>query len=135
MIGVALCPWYLFVLRRPSPGVYGLYGRVNGKLQEDLWPGGSFQCPHPCGAPLLTHASTEGPPTLAGSFGSVPFGVTAPFPCVLVHARFCLCPLRLESLFPRVLCKSYSQIPLASKVRFHGDPQSLCQIPRLGNLM
>ena len=135
MIGVALCPWYLFVLRRPSPGVYGLYGRVNGKLQEDLWPGGSFQCPHPCGAPLLTHASTEGPPTLAGSFGSVSCGVTAPLRWVLMQAKFCLCPPTLESLFPSVLWKSYNQIPLACKVRYLGDFQSLCCIPRLGSLV
>ena len=115
-------------------------GSMVGRTPRGFTPRGPFLAwccwsPQPCGEPLLTHASTEDPPTLAGSFGSVPFGVTAPFPCVLVHARFCSCPLRLQSLFPPVLCKSYSQIPLASKVRFHGDPQSLCQIPRLGNLM
>ena len=47
MIGVALHPWYLFGLRRPSPGAYGLYGRVNGKLQEDLWQGGPSSAPIP----------------------------------------------------------------------------------------
>ena len=62
-------------------------------------------------------------------------GVTAPFLWVLVCANFCLCPPRLESLFPQVLWKSYNQIPLAFKVRFPGDSQSLCQIPRLGSLM
>ena len=36
-----------------------------------LTPRGTFQCPHPYGEPLLTHASTGRPPTLAGSFGSV----------------------------------------------------------------
>ena len=39
-----------------------------------------------------------------------------------------------KSLFP-VLCKFYNQIPLASKVKFLGSFQSLCQIPRLGNLL
>ena len=37
-----------------------------------------------------------------------------------------------------VLCKFYkfrNQIPLASKVKFSGSFQSLCQIPRLGNLL
>ena len=30
-----------------------------------------------------------------------------------MYARFCLCPPRVESLFPQVLLKSYNQIPLA----------------------
>ena len=34
-------------------------------------PRGTFQCLHPCGEPLPTHSSTEGPATLAGSFGLV----------------------------------------------------------------
>ena len=86
------------------------------------------QCPHACGEPLLTCASTGDPATVADSFGSVSCGV-------LVHARFCLCPPCLESLFSPVLWKSYNQISLACKVRFPGDSQSLCQIPRLGSLM
>ena len=84
---------------------------------------------------LLTHASTGDPPTLAGSFGSVSCGVRAPLLWVLVCAKFCLCPPRLESLFPSALWKAYNQIPLALKARFHGDFQSLCWILRLGNLM
>ena len=51
-----------------------------------------------------------------------------------MQARFCLCPARLESLFPPVLWKSCNQIPLAFKVRFHGHFQSLCPVPRLGSL-
>ena len=54
---------------------------------------------------------------------------------VLVHARFCLCPPRLESLFPPVLWKSCNQIPMAFKAIFPGGSQSLCQVPRLGSLM
>ena len=34
-----------------------------------------------------------------------------------------------------VLCKFCNQIPLASKDKFPGGSQSLCQIPRLGNLL
>ena len=34
-----------------------------------------------------------------------------------------------------VLCKFCNQIPLASKVKFYGGSRSLCQIPRLGNLL
>ena len=44
------------------------------------------------------------------------------------------CALQDWSLFPPVLWKSYNQIPLAFKVRFPGDSQSLCWIPRLGSL-
>ena len=39
-----------------------------------------------------------------------------------------------KGLFPQS-CVSWPQIPLASKVKFPGDSQSLCQIPRLGNLL
>ena len=74
------------------------------------------QCPRPCGEPLLTHTSTGDPPTLAGRSGSVSCGVTAPFSWVLVHARFCLCPPKVESLLSPVLWKSCNQIPLAFKV-------------------
>ena len=63
-----------------------------------------------------------------------PVGVTAPFLWVLVHTRFCLCPPKLESLLSPILGKSYTQIPLAFKILFLGDSQSLCQIPRLGSL-
>ena len=114
-----------------QPGVYRLYGRVNGELQEGS-PKGTFQCPHPGGESLPTHTSIGGPPTLAHSFDS--YGVTVPLLWVLVHAKFCLCPPRLESLFPSVLWKAYNKIPLVFKVRFPGDSQSLCQIPRLGSL-
>ena len=91
------------------------------------------QCTHPCGESLLTHVSTGDPPTVAGSFGSLSCGVTAPFLWVLV--RFSLCPPRLESLFSPVLWKSYNQIPLAFKFGFLRDSQSLCQIASLGSLM
>ena len=77
-----------------------------------------------------------GPPTWAGSFGSVFRGVTAPILCVLVCARFCLCPPKVESLFPlwKVLWKSCNQILLVLKDRVHEDSYSLCQISRQGNL-
>ena len=44
-----------------------------------------------------------------------------------------LCALQ-ESVSP-ILCKFCNQIPLASKVKFPGCSQSLCQIPGLGNLL
>ena len=74
---------------------------------------GNFQdccchCPSPCGEPLLSHASTGDPLTLANRCGSVSCGVTAPFPWVLVHEIFCLCPPRVESLFLSVLWNSHN---------------------------
>ena len=99
-------------------------------------PRGTFQdcCrqfPHPCGEPLPTHASIGDAQTLAGSFGSVFCGVSAPFLRVLVCTRFCLCPAILESFSP-VLWKSYNQVLLAFKVRFSGDSQLPCQISQAG---
>ena len=52
-------------------------------------------CPQPSSRPLLTHTSTRDPWTLMGKFGSVSCGVTPPFPWVLVHTSFCLCPPRV----------------------------------------
>ena len=47
----------------------------------------------------------------------------------------CVCPPRVESLFPPVLSKSCNQIPLAFKVWFSSNSSSRCQTPRLGSLM
>ena len=47
---------------------------------------------------------------------------------------FCVCPPRVESLFPPVLSKSCNQIPLAFKVWFSGNSSSHCQTPRLVSL-
>ena len=47
----------------------------------------------------------------------------------------CVCPPRVESLFPPVLSKSCNQIPLAFKVWFSGNSSSCCWKPRLGSLM
>ena len=55
-------------------------------------------CPQPCSRPPATHASAGDSRTLRGKSGSVSSGVTAPFSWVLVHTRFCLCPLRVYFL-------------------------------------
>ena len=93
-------------------------------MPRETFPTWYCLCLQPLGEPLPVHASTRDPLTLAGSFGSVSCGVTAPLLWVLLHARFCLCPPRLESAFPPVLWKSYNQIPLAFQARFPGDPQA-----------
>ena len=41
----------------------------------------------------------------------------------------------LQEAVSPVLCKFCNQVPLAFKVKFPVGSQSLCQIPRLGNLM
>ena len=70
--------------------------------------------------------------TRTGKSGSVSGGVSAPSSWFLVTQGF-VCALQ-ESVFP-VLCKFYTQISLASKVKFPLGSQSLCQISRLGNLL
>ena len=106
------CYWFLpvycsslFGLRQPSLWLYRVYGRANGDLQEGLR---QEACPRSSAAsdshlrrePLLTHTSTGDPPILAGRFGSVSCGVTVPFPWVLLHVTFYLCPPRVESVSP-----------------------------------
>ena len=46
----------------------------------------------------------------------------------------CVCPPRVESLFPPVLSKSCNQIMLAFKVWFSRNSSSRCWTPRLGSL-
>ena len=78
---------------------------------------------NPHGRPLLTHAFTGDPQPVTSRSGSVSCEGHCSFPWVLVHTKFCLCP-------PRFI-KSHWPI----RVRFPGGSQSLCQIPRLGNLL
>ena len=121
-------PSLLFDLR-PN---YGGSNEDNGDLLQKVFCRHCcIQCPWRCSRPLSTHTSAGNSSTLTGKSGSVSCGVTAPFSWVLVHARFCLCQ---KSVSP-VLWKFCNQILLASKVKFPGDSLSLCQIPRLGNLL
>ena len=92
------------------------------------------QCPCPCSEPQPLPASAGDSPTLAGRSSSVSCGVTAPSPWVLMHTLLCVCPPRVESLFPPVLSKSCNQIPLAFKVWFSGNSSSCCRNSRLGDL-
>ena len=83
-------------------------------------------------AKLSPQASTGDFWTLTAKSDSAFCGNTAPFSWILVCTSF-VCALQ-ESFTP-VLCKFCNQIPLTSKVKFSGVSQSLCQIPRLGNLL
>ena len=91
-------------------------------------------CPCPHSKPQPSPTSAGDPPTLAGRSGTVSYRVTAPSPWVLMHTLFCVCPPRVESLFPPVLSKSCNQISLAFKVWFFGNSFSHCQSPRFGSL-
>ena len=52
-----------------------------------------------------------------------------------MRTLLCVCPPRVESLFPPVLSNSCNQIPLCFKVWFARNSSSHCWTPRLGSLM
>ena len=56
------------------------------------------------------------------------------FPWVPMHTLLCVCPPRVESLFPPVVLKSCNQILLAFKVWFSMNSSSRCWTPWLGRL-
>ena len=97
MGGAVFPPCYL-----PGPN-YGGGNEDNGDLLQKVPRTRCYtQCPQPCSRPPPTHISAGDSWTLMDKSGSVSCGVSAPFACVLVHTRFCLCPP--GSVFP-VLCK------------------------------
>ena len=90
-----------------------------------------IQCPWPHSRPLSTHTSTRDSWTLTGKSGSVSCEDIASFFWLRFHKGF-VCALQ-GSISP-ILWKFCNQIPLASRVKFPRGSQSLCQIPRMGNL-
>ena len=120
-------------LRWLNPGVYRLYGRVSGDLQEDLFQGAP--CRTAAVSPLIPVAShcwpTPPQETLQHQhLGLVQSSVGS---LLLSPGSWCMqdlvCVLQEWSLFPPVPWKSYNQILLAFKVRLPGDSQSLCWTP------
>ena len=57
------------------------------------------------------------------------------FPLSLCARKVWFLPSKTGVSVSPILWKSYNQIPLVCKVRFPGDCQSLCWIPRLGSLI
>ena len=51
-----------------------------------------------------------------------------------MHTLLCVCPPRVESLFPPILSKSCNQFPLAFEVWFSRNSSSHCWTPVLGSL-
>ena len=89
-----------------------------------------IQCPWLHGRPLSTHSSAGDSSTLRGSLGQSLVGSLFLSPVSSCTEGF-FCALQ-EPVSP-VMWKFCNQIPLASKVKFPGVSQSLCQIPRLKN--
>ena len=131
--------WYLFGFRGPSTEVCGFYGRVNSKLQEGLHQGRpsrpvAASGPVPVVRPCQPRTPQETLQHLQVVLVQSPMGSL-----LLSSGSWCtqdfVCTVQDRSLFPPVLWKSYSQFPLVFKVRFAGDSQSHCWIPRLGTLV
>ena len=133
MGGAALPPWALFGLRDPALGSAGLYGKVNGDLQEGLCQGGTF--PGCCGQGPVPRLSSCWPAPAQEALQHQQVVLAQPPVGLLLLSAGARCgqgfdcALRDWSLFPAVLWTSYGQIPLACTVRFLGDPQSPCWIP------
>ena len=121
----------------PQAPCWGEWRTPGGLTPRSISQNCCCLCPCPWGEPQPPPQplqETLQPPTLADKSGSISYGVTAPFPWVLMHTVLCVCPPRVESLFTQVLSKSCSQIPLAFKVWFSGNSSSRCQTPNLGSL-
>ena len=82
---------------------------------------------------IADHASSGDLKIFTGRSGSVPCEATAPLPWDPVHTRLYLCP-PLVSVSPSPV-EALQSNPTEFKVRFPGDSQSFCRIPRLGSLM
>ena len=117
-----------------TDSLVGLMATLGGLMPRSTSQNFCCQCPCPCSEPQPPPASAGDPPILGGRSGSVSYGVTAPSPWVPMRTLLCLCPPRVESLFPPVLSKSCNEIPLAFKVWFSGISPSRCWTPRLGSL-
>ena len=139
MGGPGYPPCWLFGLRQPNTGAYlgslvGLMADSGGAHAKEYFPELLLPVSLSPQWATATPASAGDPPTLAGRFGSVSSGVTAPSPGSR-YAHYFVCALQVWSLFTPVLSKSCNQIPLAFKVWFSRNSSSHCRTPRLGSLM
>ena len=139
MDGAEFPPCWLFGLRRPNTGAYlgslmGLMAHSRGAHAKEYFPElllPVFLSPRWATAtPRLCRRPSN---TSRYVWFSLPWGYCS-FPWVPMHTVLCVCPPRVESLFPPVLSKSCSQIPLTFKVWFSRNFSSRCRSPRLGCL-
>ena len=119
------CVPSLFFDLRPN---YGGDNEDNGDLLQNVL----YSVPLTLQQDCLSMPLLESPGHSQASLGQSPVGSLLLSPGFWWVQGFACAPQ--ESLSP-VLCKFCSQIPLSSKVKFPGGSQSLCQIPRLGNLL
>ena len=129
---MCMCIYHIFFIRSPVDG-YFLRPHSKGFMPVhhdslDCF----YQCPN-------TEQETVGPclcwtpPNIHKQVWLSLLWGPCSFPWVLVNTRFCLYPPRVS--VSTVLWKSCNQILLTVKVRFPGDSQFLCWIPKLGNLL
>ena len=139
MGGAEFPPCWLVGLRQPNTGAYpgslvGLMadsGRAHAKeyfpellLPVSLSSQWDTATPHLCRRPSNTSRKVW----------FSPLWDHCSFSWVLMRTLLCVCPPRVESLFPAVLSKSCNQIPLAFKVWFSRNSSSCCRTPKLGSL-
>ena len=139
MGGAWFPPCWLFGLMRPNTGAYpdslvGLMadsGRAHtkGYFPELLLPV-SLSSQWDTATPCLCRRPSN---TSRQVWFSLPWGHCS-LVWVLTHTPPCVCPPRVESLFPPVLSKFCNQIPLAFKVWLSRNSSSHCRTPRLGSL-
>ena len=132
MGGAVFLSCWLFGLRHSRTGACRLLGSTrswcqNGNLWESssqsIFSGSSATSvlapPHSDPEPIPT--SPGDPPRLIGRSSPSSYGITALF-WVPVYMKPCVCPPRVESLFPSVLWSSCTQAPLVFKAKCSGIP-------------
>ena len=111
------------------------YGGGNGNNDDLLQKVPRMHCHTQCPNPTAGHHQPMPLPKSPGN-SQASLGQSLLGSLLLPPGSWCTqgiaCALQ-ESVSP-VLCKFCGQIPLACIVKFPGDSQFLCQIPRLGNL-
>ena len=83
-------------------------------------------------SPGWATATSPGDPPRPADRSSPGFCQITAFALGPVHVRFCVCTLRVKSLFPPFLWNSCNQAPLAFKAKCSGGSSSPCQTPGLG---
>ena len=107
------------------------WGQTMAEVMWNLCTHCCVWCPWPHSMPLSSHTSARDSRTLQTSLAQ----------SLVSHCSFLLAAsaqgfvCAFQEFFSPVLWKFCNQIPLGSKVKFPGDSQSLCQIPRLENLL
>ena len=139
MGGAGFPPCWLFFLWQPNTGAYlgslvGLMADSRKAHAKEYFPelllSVSLSPRWATATPWLCRRPSN---TIREVWFTLPWGHCS-FPCLQMHTLLCVCPPRVESLFPPVLSKSCNQFPLGFKVWFSMNSSSRCWTPRLGSL-